>query len=86
VDVWVTYQLAGATVAAAQHECGRRTVYRWIDRVEADPALVADGRARLEAPGPQAAASADTTRRIVGPRGWVVLAARGRGQREPALR
>lgn len=49
VDVWVTYQLAGATVAAAQHECGRRTVYRWIDRVEADPALVADGRARLEA-------------------------------------
>jgi transposase len=49
VDVWVTYQLAGATVAASQHECGRRTVYRWIDRVEADPSLLADGRSRLEA-------------------------------------
>lgn len=48
LDVWVTYQLAGATVAAAQHESSRRNVYRHVDRVEADASLLAEARARLD--------------------------------------
>jgi len=47
VAAWVSYQLIGGTQAAERHDIARRTLYRRLDEVEADPALLAAARARL---------------------------------------
>ncbi len=62
VAVWVTYQLVGASAAAVVHDCARRTVYRCVDDVENDPAVLATARARLEA---QRAATEDRTAQLM---------------------
>ncbi len=45
--VWVTYQLVGGVRAAERHDLGRRTIYRVIAEVEADPAKLAAAQAQL---------------------------------------
>lgn len=49
VLVWVSYQLIGATQAAAVHDTARTTVYRCVNDVEADHAKFAEAKAKLKA-------------------------------------
>lgn len=48
MPVWVTYQLAGAAVAAELHEVARRTVYRLVDATERNAALLLRAKQELE--------------------------------------
>jgi hypothetical protein len=47
VAVWVTYQLVGGVRAAERHDLARRTLYRVVAEVEADPAKLAAAQAQL---------------------------------------
>lgn len=63
VLVWVAYQLAGAPAAVDRFGVSRRTVYRYLDAVEADAGKLAEARRLLEERRGTAVAAVDELQR-----------------------